>query len=71
MVNIKLVDISDNNKLPKGYNKKKDKRFRSVKNKQEDIDELIEEIRKRDQFDEEFDINNNETMTYTNEVETD
>jgi len=33
MVNIKLVDISDNNKLPKGYNKKKDKRFRSVKNK--------------------------------------
>ena len=30
---------------------------------------MIEEIRRRDQFDEEFDINSNEPMTYTNEVE--
>ena len=30
---------------------------------------MIEEIRRRDQFDEEFDINSNETMTYTNEVQ--
>ena len=37
--------------------------------REEDIDELIEEIRRRDQFDEEFYINSNETMTYTNEVE--
>ena len=37
--------------------------------KEEDIDELIEEVRRRDLFDEEFDINNiNETVTYTNEL---
>ena len=30
---------------------------------------MIVEIRRRDQFDDELDINNNETMTYTNEVE--
>ena len=30
---------------------------------------MIEEIRRRDQFDEEFDINSNETMTYTDELE--
>ena len=36
---------------------------------EEDIDELIEEIRRRDQFYEEFDIYSNETITYTNKVE--
>ena len=30
---------------------------------------MIVEIRRRDQFDDELDINNNERMTYTNEVE--
>ena len=48
MVNIKLVDISNNNKLPKGCNKK---RVNDI-----DIDELIEAIRRRDQFDGQFDI---------------
>ena len=48
MVNIKLVEISNNNKLPKECNKKR------VNDK--DIDELIETIRRRVQFDEQFDI---------------
>ena len=48
MVNIKLVEISNNNKLPKGCNKKR------VNDK--DIDELIETIRRRVQFDEQLDI---------------
>ena len=66
---MKLVEISDNDKLPKGCNKKEAKDLGALKIKEEDIDELIEEIRRRYQFDEEFDINNNETRTYTNEVE--
>ena len=69
MVNFTLVDILDYNKLPKGYNKKKVKDLGALRIKEEDIDDLIEEIRRSDHFDEEFDINNNETMTYTNEVE--
>ena len=69
MMDIKLVEISDNNKLTKGYNKKKTKDLGVLKIEEEDVDELIEEIRKRDQFDEELDINNKETVTYTNEVE--
>ena len=69
MANIKLDNISENNKLPKGCNKKKRKELGALRIIKEDTDKLIEEIRRRDQFDEEFDINSNETMTYTNEVE--
>ena len=36
---------------------------------EEDIDELIKEIKRRDQFDEEFDINSNERMTCNKEIE--
>ena len=38
---------------------------------EEDIDELIKEIRRRDKFDEEFNINSNERITCNNETETD
>ena len=69
MTDIKLVEISNNNKLAKRCNKKKAKYLGVLKIEEEDVDELIEEIRKRDQFDEELDINNKETVTYTNEVE--
>ena len=69
MANIKLDNISENNKLPKGCNKKKRKELGALRIIKEDTDKLIEEIRRRDQFDEEFDINSNKTMTYTNEVE--
>ena len=33
------------------------------------IDELIEEVRRSDQFDEEFDINSNAIMTSNNDTE--
>ena len=69
MVDIKLENISENNKLAKGYNNKKGKQLEALRIRKEDIDELIGEIRRRDQFDEESDINSNETMTYTNEIE--
>ena len=69
MVDIKLENISENNKLAKGCNNKKGKQLEALRIRKEDIDELIGEIRRRDQFDEESDININETMTYTNEVE--
>ena len=69
MADIKLKKISENNKLPKGFNKKKEKELGALRIRDENIDELIEEIRRKDQFDEDFDINSNEIMTYTNEVE--
>ena len=69
MADIKLKKISENNKLPKGFNKKKGKELGALRIRDENIDELIEEIRRKDQFDEDFDINSNEIMTYTNEVE--
>ena len=67
--NIKLVEISENNKPPKGCNRKQAKELGAIKIREKDIDELIMEIRSRDHFDEEFDINSNETMTYINEIE--
>ena len=66
MTDIKLVEILENNRLPKGYDKKKAKELGVLRIRKENIDELIEEIRWRGQFDKEFDINRNETMTYTN-----
>ena len=48
MVDINLVKISDNNKLPYGFNKKKVKDLGALRIKEEDIDELIEEIRRKD-----------------------
>ena len=66
---IKLVEISNNNKLPKGYNKKQTKDLGTLRIKEENIDELIEEIRRRDHFVKKIDIVNNETMTHTNEIE--
>ena len=63
-----LEEMSENNKLPKGCNNIKIKELEAIRIREEDIDELIEEIRRRDQFDEEFYINSNETMTYTNEA---
>ena len=48
MVDIKLEEISENNKLPKGCNKKKGKELGGLRIREEDIDELIEEIRRRD-----------------------
>ena len=69
MADNKLDDFSENNRLPKGCNKIKGNELGALRIREEDIDELINEIRRRDQFDEEFDINKNEIMTYTNEVE--
>ena len=66
MVDIKLEEISGNNKLPKGCNMKKGKELGALRIWEEDIDELLEEIRRRDQFDEEIAINSNDPMTYTN-----
>ena len=64
-----LEEMSENNKLPKGCNNKKIKELEAIRIREEDIDELIEEIRRRDQFDEEFNTNSNQTITQTNEVE--
>ena len=50
--------ITKDNKLPKGYNKRKAEELWAVRMREEDIDELLEEIRRRDQFDENFDIGN-------------
>ena len=61
-----LEEMSENNKLPKRCNKKKGKELGGLRIREEDIDELIEEIRRKDQFDEEFDNNSNEIMIYTN-----
>ena len=41
----------------------------TVRIREEDIEELLEEIRGRDQFDEEFDIDNDEKITDTKEVD--
>ena len=49
-MDIKLVEISNNNKLPKEYNKKQTKDLGTLRIKEENIDELIEEIRRRDHF---------------------
>ena len=68
MVDIELIMITKDNKLPKGYNKRKAEELGVVKIRKEDIDELLEEIRRRDQFGEEFDIDNDEKITDTNEV---
>ena len=69
MADIKLKKISENNKLPKGFNKKKGKELGALRIKEENTDELIEEISRKNQFDEESDINSNEKITYTNEVD--
>ena len=66
---IKLDEISENNKVPKGCNKKKGKELGALRIKEENTDELIEEISRKNQFDEESDINSNEKITYTNEVD--
>ena len=58
MANIQLIMITKDNKLPKGYNKRKAEELWAVRMREEDIDELLEEIRRRDQFDENFDIGN-------------
>ena len=63
-----IMEIAEENKLPKECNKKA-KELGALRLVEEDIDEQIEEIRRRDQFDEDFDININKIMTYTNEVE--
>ena len=70
MVDIQLVDISEDNKLHK-ESLKKVKALGALRMVEEDIDELIKEIRRRDKFDEEFNINSNERITYNNETETD
>ena len=66
---IGIVEILDNNKVPKGYNKEKAKVLETLRRKEDDIDELIGEIRRRDKFDEELDIDNNDSMAYINERE--
>ena len=66
MADIKLIEILENNRLPKGYDKKKAKELGVLRIRKENTDELIEEIRRRGQFNKEFDINSNETMTYIN-----
>ena len=58
MPDIELIMITKDNKLPKGCNKRKAEELGVVRIREEDIDELLEEIRRRDQFDEEFDIDN-------------
>ena len=57
------------NKLPKGCNKREAEELEVVIIREEDIDELLKEIRRRDQFDEEFNIDNDEKMTDTNKVD--
>ena len=48
MADINLVEILDNNKLSKGCNKNRAKDLGALRIKEDDIDELIEEIRRRD-----------------------
>ena len=59
MADIKLIMLTKDNKLSKRCNKRKTEEFETVIIREEDIYELLEEMRKRDQFDEEFDIGNN------------
>ena len=73
MADIQLMDITEENKLPKGCNKtkskSKSKELGELSIVEEGIYELVKVIRRRDQFDEEFNININERMNYNNETE--
>ena len=66
MSDIKLIMTTKDNKLPKGCNKREAEELEVVIIREEDIDELLKEIRRRDQFDDEFDIDNDEKITDTN-----
>ena len=57
------------NKLLRGCNKRKTEELGALRIREEDIDELLEEIRRKYQFDEEIDIDNDEKITNTNEVD--
>ena len=57
------------NKLLRGCNKRKTEELGALRIREEDIDELLEEIRRKYQFDEEIDIYNDEKITNTNEVD--
>ena len=69
MAEIELIMTTKDNKVPKGCNKSKAEELGVVRIREEDIDELLEEIESRDIFDEEFDIDNDEKITNTNEVD--
>ena len=69
MAEIELIMTTKDNKVPKGCNKSKAEELGVVRIREEDIDELLEEIESRDIFDEEFNIDNDEKITNTNEVD--
>ena len=61
IADITLIRTTKDNKLSKGHNKRKVEELGAVRIREEGIDELLEGIRRRDQFGEEFDIDNDET----------
>ena len=54
--NITMIKIDKINILPKRYNKKEAKELGAIKMINDNIDELIEEIHRRDKLDTDFDI---------------
>ena len=54
--NITRIKIDKINILPKRYNKKGAKKFGDIRMSNDNIDELIEEIHRRDKLDTDFDI---------------
>ena len=61
--------ITKDNKLLRGCNKRKTEELKALRIREEDIDELLKEIRRKYQFNEEIDIDNDEKITNTNEVD--
>ena len=56
LLNITRIKIDKNNKLPKRCNKKQVEALGALLIRNDDIDELLEEIFRRDKFDTEFAI---------------
>ena len=54
--NIIITNINKNNKLPKRCNKKQAEKLESLRIRNDDIDELLQELFRRDKFDTEFGI---------------
>ena len=54
--NIPMIKIDKKNTLPKRRNKKQAGKFGALRMSNKDIDEILEEIHRRDKLDTEFDI---------------
>ena len=68
-VDIKIMKIIKVNNLPERYKNIKPTELGAFRIVEESIYELIEDMRRRNWFNKEFNINSNERMTSNNEIE--